>query len=57
MNILNDFSTALLQDRQRKGVTQENIAFALNISHATYNAWKIKDRDICLLHETHSPAG
>lgn len=40
MNILDDFSTALLQARQRKGVTQENIAFALNISHATYNAWE-----------------
>ena len=38
MNILNDFSTALLQALQRKGVTQESIAFALNISHATYNA-------------------
>ncbi len=46
MNILNDFSTALLQARQRKGVTQENIAFALNISHATYNAWECGHR-IC----------
>lgn len=44
MNILNDFSTALLQARQRKGVTQENIAFALNISHATYNAWECGHR-------------
>ena len=46
MNVLNDFSTALLQARQRKGVTQENIAFALNISHATYNAWECGHR-IC----------
>ena len=46
MNILNDFSTALLQARQRKGVTQENIAFALNISHATDNAWECGHR-IC----------
>ena len=44
MNVLNDFSTALLQARQRKGVTQENIAFALNISHATYNAWECGHR-------------
>ena len=44
MNILNDFSTALLQARQHKGVTQENIAFALNISHATYNAWECGHR-------------
>ena len=46
MNILDDFSTALLQARQRKGVTQENIAFVLNISHATYNAWECGHR-IC----------
>ena len=46
MNILDDFSTALLQARQRKGVTQENIAVALNISHATYNAWECGHR-IC----------
>lgn len=46
MNILDDFSTALLQARQRKGVTQENIAFALSISHATYNAWECGHR-IC----------
>ena len=46
MNILDDFSTALLHARQRKGVTQENIAFALNISHATYNAWECGHR-IC----------
>lgn len=46
MNILDDFSTALLQARQRKGVTQENIAFALKVSHATYNAWECGHR-IC----------
>lgn len=44
MNVLDEFSTALLQARQRKGVTQENIAFALNISHATYNAWECGHR-------------
>ena len=44
MNILDDFSTALLQARQHKGATQENIAFALNISHATYNAWECGHR-------------
>ena len=46
MNILDDFSTALLQARHRMGVTQESIAFALNISHATYNAWECGHR-IC----------
>ena len=40
MNILYDFSSALLQARQRKGATQEKIAFALDISQATYNAWE-----------------
>lgn len=44
MNLLFDFSSALLQARQRKGVTQEQIAFALNISHATYNAWECGHR-------------
>ena len=44
MNILHDFSTALLQARQRKGVTQEQIAWSLNISHATYNAWECGHR-------------
>ena len=44
MNILHDFSTALLQARQRKGVTQEQIAWNLNISHATYNAWECGHR-------------
>jgi len=46
MNILHDFSSALLQARQRKDVTQEQIAFALDISQATYNAWKCSHR-IC----------
>ncbi len=36
MNILYDFSSALLQARQRKDATQEQIAFALDISQATY---------------------
>ena len=44
MNILHDFSTALLQARQRKNVTQEQIAWSLNISHATYNAWECGHR-------------
>ena len=46
MNLLYDFSSALLQARQRKGVTQEQVAFALDISHATYNAWECAHR-IC----------
>ena len=46
MNILYDFSSALLQARQRKGATQEQIAFALSISQATYNAWECGHR-IC----------
>jgi transcriptional regulator with XRE-family HTH domain len=44
MNMLFDFSSALLQARQRKGVTQEQIAFSLNISQATYNAWECGHR-------------
>ena len=44
MNILYDFSSALLQARQNKGVTQEQIAFALDISQATYNAWECGHR-------------
>ena len=46
MNLLYDFSSALLQTRQRKGATQEQVAFALDISHATYNAWECGHR-IC----------
>jgi transcriptional regulator with XRE-family HTH domain len=44
MNILHDFSTALLQARQRKGVTQEQIAWSLNVSQASYNAWECGHR-------------
>ncbi len=44
MNILYDFSSALLQARQRKNITQEQIAFALDISQATYNAWECGHR-------------
>ena len=44
MNILYDFSSALLQARQRKDATQEQIAFALDISQATYNAWECGHR-------------
>ena len=44
MNILYDFSSALLQARQRKEATQEQIAFALDISQATYNAWECGHR-------------
>ena len=46
MNILYEFSSALLQARQNKNVTQEQIAFALDISQATYNAWECGHR-IC----------
>lgn len=46
MNLLFDFSSALLQARQRKGVTQEQIAFSMDISQATYNAWECGHR-IC----------
>jgi transcriptional regulator with XRE-family HTH domain len=44
MNILHDFSMALLQARQRKGVTQEQIAWTLNVSQASYNAWECGHR-------------
>lgn len=44
MNLINDFSTALLQARQQKQVTQEQVAWALGISHATYNAWECGHR-------------
>ena len=44
MNIIYDFSSALLQARQRKGATQESIAFSLDISQATYNAWECGHR-------------
>ena len=35
MNILYEFSSALLQARQNKNVTQEQIAFALDISQVS----------------------
>ena len=44
MNLLNDFSKALLQARIRKSVTQEQIAWALGLSQATYNAWECGHR-------------
>ena len=44
MNILYDFSSALLQARQRKGITQEQVSFSLDISQATYNAWECGHR-------------
>ena len=44
MNLLLDFSTALVQARRRKQVTQEQVAFALGLSHATYNAWECGHR-------------
>ena len=44
MNILYDFSSALQQARQRKNVTQEQIAFSLGVSQATYNAWECGHR-------------
>ena len=44
MNILFEFSSALLQARQRKGVTQERIAIALDVSQATFNAWECGHR-------------
>jgi transcriptional regulator with XRE-family HTH domain len=44
MNILYDFSSALQQARQRKNVTQEQIAFTLDVSQATYNAWECGHR-------------
>ncbi len=44
MDILQQFSTALLQARQQKQVTQEQIAWALGVSHATYNAWECGHR-------------
>lgn len=48
MDVLLEFSTALLQARQRKNVTQESVAFRLGLSHATYNAWECGHR-ICPL--------
>ena len=44
MDILHEFSTALLQARQRKGATQEQVAWDLKVSQASYNAWECGHR-------------
>ncbi len=44
MDILQDFSTALLQARHRKGSTQEQVAWELDVSQASYNAWECGHR-------------
>lgn len=44
MDILQEFSTALLQARQRKEATQEQVAWSLNVSQASYNAWECGHR-------------
>ncbi len=44
MDILQEFSTALLQARQQKQVTQEQIAWSIGVSQATYNAWECGHR-------------
>lgn len=44
MDILYEFSSALLQARQRKQATQEQVAWSLEVSHATYNAWECGHR-------------
>jgi len=44
MDVLKDFSTALAQARQRKNVTQEDVAWQLGLSHASYNAWECGHR-------------
>lgn len=44
MDILHEFSTALLQARQRKEATQEQVAWTLNVSQASYNAWECGHR-------------
>ncbi|MBR1807785.1 MAG: helix-turn-helix transcriptional regulator [Paludibacteraceae bacterium] len=44
MNLISEFSTALLRARQRKQATQEQVAWSLGISHATYNAWECGHR-------------
>ena len=44
MDILHEFSTALLQARQRKGTTQEQVAWDLKVSQASYNAWECGHR-------------
>ena len=44
MDLLYRFSTSLLQARQRKQATQEQVAWAIGVSHATYNAWECGHR-------------
>ncbi len=44
MDILHEFSTALLQARQRKEATQEQVAWDLKVSQASYNAWECGHR-------------
>lgn len=44
MDILQEFSTALLQARHRKEATQEQVAWSLNVSQASYNAWECGHR-------------
>lgn len=44
MDILHDFSKALLQARRRKGSTQEQVAWSLQVSQASYNAWECGHR-------------
>ncbi|MBR1879066.1 MAG: helix-turn-helix transcriptional regulator [Paludibacteraceae bacterium] len=44
MDILHEFSTALLQARQRKNATQEQVAWDINVSQASYNAWECGHR-------------
>jgi len=44
MDVLYEFSAALLQARQYKGVTQEQVAWDLKVSQASYNAWECGHR-------------
>lgn len=44
MDVLFEFSTALLQARLRKGTTQEQVAWSIGVSQATYNAWECGHR-------------
>lgn len=44
MDVMKEFSGALLQARRRKDVTQEDVAWTLGLSHATYNAWECGHR-------------
>jgi len=44
MDVIKDFAAALVQARQRKNATQEDVAWALSLSQATYNAWECGHR-------------